>query len=82
MQKLELVTEAVGLSVTWDQKEGRELLVNSALSSLSDFQVNNAKSASSSCQHGRIFCPKKAGLGLRGVAPNSRGVLERRGIRW
>ena len=64
MQKLELGTQAKGLSVTWDQRGGRELLVDSALPSLSVFQVNKAKSASSSCQHGRTSCPRKAYLGL------------------
>ena len=65
MQKLELGIQAVGLSVAWDQRGGsRELLVDSALPSLSVFQANNAKSAISSCQHGRTSCPMKACLGL------------------
>jgi hypothetical protein len=59
-----LVTQALGLYFTWDQRGGRELLVDSALPSLSVFQVNNAKSASSSCQHGRTSCPMEACLGL------------------
>ena len=32
--------------------------------SLSVFQVNNAKSVTSSFQHGHTSCPKKACLGL------------------
>jgi hypothetical protein len=50
MQKFELGTESLQLSVTCDQRGGRELLVDSALPSLSVFQVKNAKSASSFCQ--------------------------------
>ena len=43
MQKLALVTQALGLSVTWDQRGGRKQLAVSALPSLSVVQVNNAK---------------------------------------
>ena len=56
MQKLALVTQALGLSATWDQRGGRKQLAVSVLPSISVNGVNNAKSASSACQHGCTSC--------------------------
>ena len=56
MQKLALVTQALGLSSTWDQIGGRKQLAVSVLPSMSVNGVNNAKSASSACQHGCTSC--------------------------
>ena len=60
--ELALVTQVLGLSVTcWDQRGGRKALMDRALvPSLSVFQANNTKSATSSCQHGRTSFPKNA----------------------